>query len=388
MKSQSCFRVVVVVAAMMLINSGILSAEEPAKNPQAAQPQNTPSATVELATDPVTAIWTAELLNFVANTHANPLGVEVAPVDKALSAQLGLAENNGVVITAVAPDSEAAKALLNVHDVVLKVGDRPVIKSEKFHDIVKSEQGKEVQVQIIRRGKPVKLKVKMPSAPEYELAIQPVETFSYQPENQYRIGLTLAAADDTLRSQLRLASGEGLVVTDVVADGPAAKAGVKKHDVLTMLDGKRLTTVEAINSQVQSIKDGKVTVVFVRGGQEMSRELAPQLGTTPAVGWQLSNAALANSFLSEYQNRNLAWQHFAALQPNTAAFAAANRLTGQPYVQWTPTTVQSLQAKLATPADQIAALKKQVAEMQKTLQALEAAIQPPTQKQAPAESPK
>jgi len=380
MKSQSCVRIVIVVAGIVLVSRGMLRAEEPAKNLNAAGLQYTPSATFEYA------------LNFVADTHGNPLGVEVAAVDKALSAQLGLAENNGVVVTAVPAGSEAAKAGLAVHDVVLKVGERPVIKSEKFHEIVKSEQGKDVQVHVVRQGKPVTLMVKLPAVPVYELALQPMPTQSFvvHAENQYRIGVTLAAADDTLRSQLRLASGEGLVVTEVVADGPAAKAGVKKHDVLTMLDGKRLTTVDGINSQVQSIKDRKVTVVFVRGGAEMSRELTPQLSTTPAVTG-LSSAAYANTFLQQMQNRNLALGQYATLQPNATALASGNLFLNQPYVQWAqPTTAKPhTAAKPATPAEQIAALKKQLADMQKTLQTLEAAIQAPApQKQPPAESPK
>jgi S1-C subfamily serine protease len=72
---------------------------------------------------------------------------------------------------------------------------------------------------------------------------------------RYRIGVTLSEADDTLRTQLRLAAGEGLVVTDVVPDSAATAAGIQVNDVLTVLDGKRLTTVEAINAQVQEIKD-------------------------------------------------------------------------------------------------------------------------------------
>jgi hypothetical protein len=183
-----------------------------------------------------------------------------------------------------------------------------------------------------------------------------------------------------LRSQLRLASGEGLVVTDVVADGPAAKAGVKKHDVLTMLDGKRLTTVEAINSQVQSIKDRKVSVVFVRGGQEMSRELAPMLSTTPAIDfvWPIANS---NTFLG-VQNRNPTWHFDVGFQPNpTWQF----ELAGRPYVHWSQgSSASDPNAKPATPADQIAAMKKQLGELQKSLAALESVIQqPPAQKQVP-----
>lgn len=79
----------------------------------------------------------------------------------------------------------------------------------------------------------------------------------------YRVGVTLSDADDTLRSQLKLADGEGLIVTDVVPDGPAAAAGIQKHDVLIKLDGKRISTIEKINAQIQELKDRPATLAFL-----------------------------------------------------------------------------------------------------------------------------
>src|SRR5262249_22237534 len=100
-------------------------------------------------------------------------------------------------------------------------------------------------------------------------------------EQHYRIGVTLSEADEPLRSQLRLAAGEGLVVTDVVKDSPAAGAGIQKNDVLIKLDGKRLTSVDAINKQVQEIKDRKVAVALIRAGNEIVCEVTPRLTSEP-----------------------------------------------------------------------------------------------------------
>ena len=66
-------------------------------------------------------------------------------------------------------------------------------------------------------------------AGSFDLAIER----SLGTNDRYRIGVTLSEADDTLRSHLKLAASEGLVVTEVVNDSPAAKMGVKLHDVLT-----------------------------------------------------------------------------------------------------------------------------------------------------------
>src|SRR5206468_5253308 len=95
-------------------------------------------------------------------------------------------------------------------------------------------------------------------------------------EESYRIGVTLSGTDEALRAQLRLAEGEGLVVTQLVPDGAAAVSGVQRLDVLIVLDGKRLTTVEAINSQIREIKDKTVELRLLRGGKELALTIAPR----------------------------------------------------------------------------------------------------------------
>jgi S1-C subfamily serine protease len=346
-------------AAILAFAQNARAADEPRKD-QPAPAQNGPSALAidfDFQVNPVD-----NTLSFIAATHGNPLGVEVSSVDNTLAAQLGLPANSGVVVTRVTPAADAASPALAQHDVVLKIGDRTIANPKIFNEIVKAEPGKELQFHVVRQTKPLTLGVKIPQPPVYALAATDLITHTV-PDNQYRIGVTLSPADDTLRAQLRLASGEGLVVTDIVADGPAAKAGVKKHDVLILLDGKRLTTVEAINSQVQSIKDRKVTVVFIRGGQEMSRELAPKLSTA-AVTAKLPGISYENVFLQQLQHSGAVWTQSAF--PHNVAGVTSVTFT-PPHVHWA--------ASNTVAADQIAGLKKQLAEMQKTLQTLEAALE-------------
>ena len=381
MNTQSRFSIAIAVAVLAL-SQNALADDEPKKDQNSAPPQTGPSTVAvdfDFATTPV-----ANALSFIAATHGNPLGVEVSPVNKSLASQLGLPAKNGVVVTRVAPAVDAAKSALAPYDVVLKIGDRVVANPEKFNELVKAEPGTELQFHIVRKSKPMTLGVKVPRTAVYDLAAN--DLFAYvAANNQYRVGVTLAPADDTLRAQLRLASGEGLVVTDVIADGPAAKAGVKKHDVLTLLDGKRLTTVDAINSQVQSIKDRKVTVVFIRGGQEMSRELAPKLGAGPVTA-NRSTIKYAGTFMQQLQYPNVFWTH--PRFPYNIEGVGGTVVFNQPYVHWAASDTL-VAAKPTAPAEQIAHLKKQLAEMQKTLQSLEAALQPPTApNKKPADPPK
>jgi hypothetical protein len=375
------FPATAIVAAMVL---ALVCDGRAADEPQQAQssPASNRTLPATAASPDAGLAALANSFSFIAATHSNPLGVEVAPVDKALAVQLDLPPKTGVVVRRVTPATDNAKTALALHDVILKIDDHPVPNPEKFHELVKAEPGKELRCHIVRQARPIEIAVQVPKMALYELAAGELLAHAGAQDNQYRVGVTLAPADDTLRSQLRLAEGEGLVVTDVVPDGPAAKAGVRKHDVLTLLDGKRLTTVDAVNSQVQSIKDRKVTVVFFRSGQEMSRELAPKLSTAPVTN--PATIAYSATFLNQLQNPNLVWEQ-QSLFPYRLNNVSGTAILSQPYVHWA--TPHEIIKTTSSPADQVAELKKQLDQMQKTLQSLEATLRPPTTGEKPAPAP-
>jgi membrane-associated protease RseP (regulator of RpoE activity) len=286
----------------------------------------------------------------------NPAGVEVAALGATLRSQLNLPDDIGVVVTRISPESPAAKAGMKQHDILLKIGDAPLTSPDQLNQALKGEGGKQLKVSALREGKPLSMEFTLPKPREFSVQLAPAAKFSplsigNAPRPSYRLGVTLAEADDTLRTQLKLAAGEGLVVTEVLPDSPAVMAGVQQHDVLIKLDGKRLSTVEAINAQIQELKDRAVTLVFLRAGEEKSCEVAAKLsevaGALDAVQW-------SGHF----------WQPRLELGGTRAE--AMSGLT----VYWPqkPVTTGSV-------ADQLTVLKKQLAEMQTTLETLETALQ-------------
>ena len=85
------------------------------------------------------------------------------------------------------------------------------------------------------------------------------------------LGIGTEEASETVATQLGLRPGEGLVITYVAPDSPAAKAGLQKNDVLVKLD-KQLTVYPAqLRKLVQMHKDGdNVDVEFYHGGQKQN----------------------------------------------------------------------------------------------------------------------
>ena len=290
-------------------------------------------------------------LLLATDTVANSLGIEAAPLDTTLRAHLNIDEKSGLVLSSVPEGSEGAKAGLKTHDVVLNIDQHAVNEPARFNELIGTLGGKKAQFGLLRHGKPLSLDVTVPQMPLAVLDSLNLDLGTLWNDNRYRIGVTLSEADDTLRSHLKLPAGEGLVVTEVMADSPAAKMGVKLHDVLIELEGKHLTTVEAINAQIQEIKDKTVLLKLLRSGQEVTCQITPKK--------------------SDEQVQELRDWVVVGNEPHHRAIVRwlANGQTLQD-----PQTEGTGKGDVAS---QVAELKKQLAELGKTVEKLEAAITPP-----------
>ncbi len=98
------------------------------------------------------------------------------------------------------------------------------------------------------------------------------------------LGLVPDEVSESLRAQLPLEPGSGLVLRSVVPDGPAAKAGLQKNDVLTKFDDQLLTGEHQLHTLVKTKHDGEVVHLgYIRRGQPAVAEVT--LGTHEQSTW-------------------------------------------------------------------------------------------------------
>lgn len=83
-----------------------------------------------------------------------------------------------------------------------------------------------------------------------------------------RIGVTIQDVNQQLANSFSLPRPMGALVSDVEADGPAAKAGLKSGDVIVRLDGKEIDRSADLPSRVATLKPGSTARLQVwRGGK-------------------------------------------------------------------------------------------------------------------------
>ena len=93
--------------------------------------------------------------------------------------------------------------------------------------------------------------------------------------SEYWIGVECYPVPPAIKAQLRLEQDQGLVVVQVLADSPAAKAGLREHDVLLKAADKTLGDVQDLMEAVDSARQKKVKLELVRDGKPMSVEVQP-----------------------------------------------------------------------------------------------------------------
>lgn len=83
------------------------------------------------------------------------------------------------------------------------------------------------------------------------------------------LGISAQEIPDVLAAQLQLPEGQGLVVSFVQPDSPAAEAGLRKHDVVTRLDDQILIDGRQLSVLVRGREEGdSVTITRLRAGKE------------------------------------------------------------------------------------------------------------------------
>jgi serine protease Do len=191
-----------------------------------------------------------EQLKQFGRTRRGWLGVRIQQVSDEIAESLGLDKARGAMVASVSPNGPAEKAKIEPGDVVLTFDGRDVTEMKRLPRIVaETPIDKKVVVSIWRKGKEMKVDVVVEELNETDTAALQPDTGKGKEGGKATVdalGLALARLNPDLRDKYDIdASIDGVVVTDVVADSPAAQKGMRAGDVI----------VEVAQEQVKDPKD-------------------------------------------------------------------------------------------------------------------------------------
>jgi serine protease Do len=103
------------------------------------------------------------------------------------------------------------------------------------------------------------------------------------------LGVTVQGINSDIAGSLGLSEVKGALVSAVSEGGPAEKAGVKRGDVITAIDGQAVKDSNSLRNSVSRLKPGSaVNLTLLRGGQE--RQVSVRLAEAPRTAKDDSSA--------------------------------------------------------------------------------------------------
>ncbi len=231
----------------------------------------------------------------------NFLGVRTEDLTRENMSRFGAGEMRGAVVTEVVQGSPAERAGLRKDDVIVRFDNESVTSPRKLNRLI-GESAPEATVRLtVKRGggeqeisatlgKRESLenslnRLTVPQTEELRRRLEGLQGLQRNRDGNFtffnagasrRIGVTTQPLTKQLADYFGVASGDGLLITAVGENSPAAKAGLRAGDVITEADGTRVRTTVDLAQSIGRKTDGDVSLTFVRDKQSRTVRVTPE----------------------------------------------------------------------------------------------------------------
>ena len=198
------------------------------------------------------------------------LGVHIQDLTKDLAESFDIDQREGILVAQVMEDSPAEKGGFKQGDVILKLNGNKVDKVARFRNqVAMTRPGTEVEFLVLRDGKKKKIKAVIGTM-ETDDAGQQVSS-----DKLPELGMRLQKLTRDLAEQFGYEGAQGVLVTDVEPGSIAARAGIKRGNLIEEVNRNEVETPDQVKKLIKDSKK-KTVLLLVRQG-DASRYLALKL---------------------------------------------------------------------------------------------------------------
>ena len=202
------------------------------------------------------------------------LGMTITDVNDETREAFNLPEARGALVQSVEDGKPADKAGIKHGDVVVEINGKAIRNNRELIDTISYlPVGSDVKITVIREGKRQTLTARTAERPDEgqvaennPTAIEPVRD---------KLGMSLQNITPELRRIYNLPDSlRGVIVTDVKNVSPAGEANITEGDVISEVQGQKVTSLDEFRSVIEKVRSGQRVRVYVttptRGGSPIS----------------------------------------------------------------------------------------------------------------------
>ena len=187
------------------------------------------------------------------------IGVGIQEMNAQLAQSFGLERPMGALVSQVEPGGPAEKAGLKAGDVILSYNGKALAGSNELPALVaQTKPGSRATMEVLRAGKRENLALTVGELKSDRVAKN--DSSQGQGERGGKLGLAVRAL--TAEERKELGGQNGVVVEQV--GGPAARAGIRPGDLITMVNGAPVKSPEDLRRAAEKSK-GTIAVLVKRG---------------------------------------------------------------------------------------------------------------------------
>jgi len=174
--------------------------------------------------------------------------------------------DKGVVVRTIEADAPAYKSDLRPFDVITHVDNAAVASDTQLQrEILKKKVGQNVELTVWRKGQTLKIAVTTGELPSdiSRASNELTPPAPSKPEDSNKFGLQVQDLTKEVATRLKLNVTQGVIVTDVAENSLAAAQDIQREDVITEVDGKRVTSVASFREALTKADPRKGILLYL-----------------------------------------------------------------------------------------------------------------------------